>query len=86
MTANNDHPVLVIGGGISGITCALELDRLGVPVVLMEKEAALGGLAAQPLLQGLGGVQQVLCLRRGQEAPGDERTSAHPPPYRGRDR
>ena len=46
MTANNDHPVLVIGGGISGITCALELDRLEVPVVLMEREADLGGLAA----------------------------------------
>ncbi len=46
MTANNDHPVLVIGGGISGITCALELDRLEVPVILMEREANLGGLAA----------------------------------------
>ncbi len=46
MAANNDHPVLVIGGGISGITCAVELDRLGVPVVLMEQEADLGGLAA----------------------------------------
>jgi heterodisulfide reductase subunit A2 len=46
MAANKDHPVLVIGGGISGITCAVELDRVGVPVVLIEQEADLGGLAA----------------------------------------
>jgi heterodisulfide reductase subunit A2 len=46
MSAKNDHPILVIGGGISGITCAVELDRLRVPVVLMEKEATLGGLTA----------------------------------------
>jgi heterodisulfide reductase subunit A len=46
MTDNNNHPVLVIGGGISGIVCALELNRLGVPVTLIEKEASLGGLAS----------------------------------------
>ena len=39
--------VLIIGGGISGIVCALELNRLGVPVALIEKEASLGGLAAR---------------------------------------
>jgi heterodisulfide reductase subunit A2 len=46
MTDNN-HPVLIIGGGISGIVCALELDRLGVPVMIVEKEASLGGLASR---------------------------------------
>jgi heterodisulfide reductase subunit A2 len=46
MTAQNDRPALVIGGGISGVTCAVELDRLGMPVVLMEKEVDLGGIAA----------------------------------------
>ena len=47
MTDDNNHPVLIIGGGISGIVCALELNRIGVPVTLIEKEASLGGLAAR---------------------------------------
>jgi heterodisulfide reductase subunit A len=47
MTDPKHHPVLIIGGGISGIVCALELHRLGVPVTLLEKEASVGGLAAR---------------------------------------
>src|SRR3989339_901140 len=47
MTDDNNHPVLIIGGGISGIVCALELYRLGVSVTLIEKEVSLGGLAAR---------------------------------------
>src|SRR3990172_4054235 len=38
--------VLVIGGGISGITEALELAQMGLNVTLIEKESTLGGLAA----------------------------------------
>jgi len=38
--------VLIIGGGISGITVALELSQLGIPVTLIEKEPILGGLSA----------------------------------------
>ena len=37
--------VLVIGGGISGITVASELAQVGIPTTLIEKEASLGGLA-----------------------------------------
>jgi heterodisulfide reductase subunit A len=37
--------VLVIGGGISGITVASELAQAGIPTTLIEKEASLGGLA-----------------------------------------
>ncbi len=44
--ANHHHPVLIIGGGISGTVCALELHRLGVPVTVIEKETSLGGLAS----------------------------------------
>lgn len=47
MTDHSNHPVLIVGGGISGVVCALELDRLGVPVALLEKEDSLGGLAAR---------------------------------------
>ncbi len=44
MTKRND--VLIIGGGISGITVALELARSGIPSTLIEKESSLGGLSA----------------------------------------
>ena len=36
-------PVLIIGGGISGITSAVELAETGQEVILVEKEAYLGG-------------------------------------------
>jgi heterodisulfide reductase subunit A len=38
--------VLVVGGGISGITVASELAQNGVPNTLIEKEPSLGGLSA----------------------------------------
>jgi len=37
---------LIIGGGVSGITVALELARSGIPSTLIEKEPSLGGLSA----------------------------------------
>jgi quinone-modifying oxidoreductase subunit QmoA len=36
-------PILVIGGGIAGMTAAVEAAEVGFPVVLVEKEAFLGG-------------------------------------------
>jgi heterodisulfide reductase subunit A2 len=39
--------ILVVGGGISGLSAALDLARLGVAVVLVENSASLGGHAAQ---------------------------------------
>ena len=36
-------PILVIGGGIAGITAALEAAEVGCQVILVEKEAYLGG-------------------------------------------
>ncbi len=44
MTKKSD--VLIIGGGISGITVALELARSGIASTLIEKEPSLGGLSA----------------------------------------
>ncbi len=38
-----NRPVLVIGGGIGGITAALELAEAGREVILVEKEPYLGG-------------------------------------------
>lgn len=39
--------IMVIGGGISGLTSALEAANAGYQVVLVEKEAELGGWAAK---------------------------------------
>jgi len=39
----NDNPILVIGGGIAGMTAAVEAAEVGYRVVLVEKEAYLGG-------------------------------------------
>jgi quinone-modifying oxidoreductase subunit QmoA len=36
-------PVLVIGGGIAGMTAAVEVAEVGYPVILVEKDAYLGG-------------------------------------------
>jgi quinone-modifying oxidoreductase subunit QmoA len=36
-------PILVIGGGIAGMTAAVEAAEVGFPVILVEKEAFLGG-------------------------------------------
>ena len=43
--ASNDH-LLVVGGGIVGITAALEAAAAGYPVTLVEKSGQLGGSAA----------------------------------------
>ncbi len=39
----NAKPILVIGGGIAGMTAALEAAEVGHRVILVEKEAYLGG-------------------------------------------
>ena len=36
-------PILVIGGGIAGMTAAVEAAEVGHPVVLVEREPFLGG-------------------------------------------
>ena len=39
--------ILVVGGGISGITTALEAAEVGYDIILIEKEPSLGGRVAQ---------------------------------------
>ena len=43
----SSETILVIGGGISGVTAALELAECGKDVVLIEKNPALGGRVVQ---------------------------------------
>lgn len=47
MSPNSPNPVLVVGGGIAGLTAAVELADTGVEVVLVEKSASLGGRVAR---------------------------------------
>ncbi|MEE9209901.1 MAG: hydrogenase iron-sulfur subunit [Kiloniellales bacterium] len=42
-----NQKLLVVGGGVTGLTAAQEAARMGLEVVLVEKAAALGGWAAQ---------------------------------------
>jgi quinone-modifying oxidoreductase subunit QmoA len=42
-----ENPVLVIGGGIAGMTAAVELADTGANVILVEKTASLGGRVAR---------------------------------------
>jgi quinone-modifying oxidoreductase, subunit QmoB len=44
---NLDSTLLVVGGGIAGMTAALSAAGAGAKVVLVEKEAALGGFASK---------------------------------------
>ena len=46
-TFRNGKPVLVIGGGIAGLTTALEAAEVGCQVILAEKSPALGGRVAR---------------------------------------
>jgi heterodisulfide reductase subunit A len=41
-----DQTVLIIGGGISGVTAALELTETGIPITIVEKEDRIGGRAS----------------------------------------
>ncbi len=46
-TAERNNTVLVVGGGITGMTAALEASKTGYQVVLVEKTGQLGGWAGQ---------------------------------------
>ncbi|HEV8438254.1 MAG TPA: hydrogenase iron-sulfur subunit [Methylomirabilota bacterium] len=46
-TEANERTVLVVGGGAAGISAAISAARSGFGVVLVEKEAELGGYAAR---------------------------------------
>jgi len=43
----NNKRILVVGGGVSGLTAALEAARTGYEVLLVEKTGSLGGWAAK---------------------------------------
>jgi quinone-modifying oxidoreductase subunit QmoB len=46
-TAARNTTVLVVGGGITGMTAALEASKAGYQAIIVEKTGALGGMAAK---------------------------------------
>ena len=44
---NGNRHILVVGGGITGLSAALEAAETGFPVTLVEKQASLGGRVAR---------------------------------------
>ena len=52
MTSTSQAPVVVIGGGLSGLIASTRLAAAGVPVVLLEKASSPGGRAASRHKQG----------------------------------
>ena len=59
-------PVLIIGGGVAGLAAALELDRRGLPSLLVDKGPRLGGQARGFCCKAL-----VSCARCGACRVGD---------------
>jgi uncharacterized protein with NAD-binding domain and iron-sulfur cluster len=43
--ARDAGPVIIIGGGLSGLTAAVELVSRGIPILLLEQKTYLGGRA-----------------------------------------
>jgi len=50
----SDHRVVVVGAGIGGLVCALQLAGRGLPVTLVEAAAAPGGKMRQVQVDGVG--------------------------------
>jgi 3-hydroxybenzoate 6-monooxygenase len=46
VNASTKPSVLIIGGGIGGMSCALSLARIGMPVTLLEQAAEIGEIGA----------------------------------------
>ena len=44
--AKQDHPYIIIGGGIGGLACALALARKGFRTLLLEQAAEFGEIGA----------------------------------------
>lgn len=46
------HPVVIIGGGLSGLSTAYFLSKVGLPITLIERDSRLGGLIHTDYIDG----------------------------------
>jgi phytoene dehydrogenase-like protein len=46
------HDVIIVGGGVAGLCCAIELDRAGVPFRLLEAQDRIGGRIQTDRVEG----------------------------------
>jgi NADPH-dependent 2,4-dienoyl-CoA reductase/sulfur reductase-like enzyme len=58
--------VLVIGGGPAGLAAAVDADKVGAKVLLVEREGRLGGILKQCIHDGFG------LIRFGEKLSGPE--------------
>ena len=49
-------PLVIVGGGAAGLSCALSAAAQGANVLLVEKAASLGGTVTHALIHTLGGL------------------------------
>ena len=66
VTEREQHEVLVVGGGIAGISAAVSAARAGADVLLLERGVLLGGLATAGLISWY----EPLCDGRGNQVIG----------------
>ena len=66
VTEREQHDVLVVGGGIAGISAAVSAARAGADVLLLERGVLLGGLATAGLISWY----EPLCDGRGNQVIG----------------
>lgn len=52
MSAVHDAPVVVVGAGLAGLTCALRLHQAGRPVLVLEASDGVGGRVRTDLVEG----------------------------------
>lgn len=53
MRADNDNPIIIIGAGVAGLVCAIELQRAGRVVCVLDAAADVGGRVRTTVTDGL---------------------------------